>query len=104
MYLNKVASLLDHSALDEVLQNAVKLSLLDPTEMLRREGHLVAEIALDPEYRWAVVGEPKRRYLWILSRTPSLVDETYASILDRITAHGYDISRLETVLQADASD
>jgi hypothetical protein len=29
-------------------------------------------IGLDPEYRRAVVGEPSRKYLWILSRTPKL--------------------------------
>ena len=27
-------------------------------------------IGLDPDYRWAVVGEPGRRWLWVLSRTP----------------------------------
>ena len=27
-------------------------------------------IDLDEDYQWAVVGEPKRKYLWILSRTP----------------------------------
>jgi apolipoprotein D and lipocalin family protein len=32
-------------------------------------------IDLDAEYRWAVVGEPKRKYLWILSRTRSMNDE-----------------------------
>lgn len=61
-------------------------------------------IALDPDYRWAVVGEPKRRYLWILSRTPSLSDSTYAAILDRITELGYDLSRLESVLQASSDE
>ena len=29
-------------------------------------------IDLDPEYRWVVVGEPGRDYLWILSREPRL--------------------------------
>lgn len=29
-------------------------------------------IGLDPDYKWAVVGTPRRDYLWILSRTPSL--------------------------------
>ena len=28
-------------------------------------------IDLDPDYRWAVVGVPSRKYLWILSRTPA---------------------------------
>lgn len=47
-------------------------------------------IDLDPEYRWAVVGEPKRRYLWILSRTPTLDARTYDGILARLPAAGYD--------------
>ena len=29
-------------------------------------------IDLDPDYQWAVVGEPSRKYLWILSRTPTM--------------------------------
>lgn len=60
-------------------------------------------IALGPDYGWAVVGEPERRYLWILSRTPTLEDRTYAAILESATALGYDVSRLETVPQPPAS-
>ncbi len=56
-------------------------------------------IALDPDYGWAVVGEPKRRYLWILARTPELPAETYTDVLARITALGYDVARLERVPQ-----
>ena len=56
-------------------------------------------IALDPEYRWAVVGEPKRRYLWILSRSPQMDEAVYTSIVERIVALGYDVSRLEPMLQ-----
>ena len=29
-------------------------------------------IDLDPDYKWAVVGEPSREYLWILSRAPTM--------------------------------
>jgi len=29
-------------------------------------------IGLDPEYRWAVVGAPSRKYAWVLARTPTL--------------------------------
>ena len=29
-------------------------------------------IGLDPDYRWAVVGTPDRKYGWVLSRTPAL--------------------------------
>jgi apolipoprotein D and lipocalin family protein len=49
---------------------------------------------LDPDYRWAVVGEPGRGYLWILSRTPQMDQAIYESILKRASAQGYDIGRL----------
>ncbi len=49
---------------------------------------------LDPEYRWAVVGEPNRKYLWILSRTPELDREVYEQLVERAAKQGYDVSRL----------
>lgn len=30
-------------------------------------------MGLDNDYRWAVVGNPNRKYLWVLSRTPQLL-------------------------------
>lgn len=51
-------------------------------------------IDLDPAYRWAVVGEPGRRYLWILSREPQIDGATYQGILDRVRAQGYDLTGL----------
>jgi len=48
-------------------------------------------IELDPDYRWAVVGHPDRKYLWILSRTPELEPAVYDDILRRIAAQGYDL-------------
>ena len=51
-------------------------------------------IDLDADYRYAVVGEPDRKYLWILSRTPVLAEDTLQSILDRIKAKGYDLVQL----------
>ncbi|MHC4932247.1 MAG: lipocalin family protein [Planctomycetota bacterium] len=57
-------------------------------------------IALDPEYRWAVVGEPARRYLWILAREPELDAATYDAIVARIRDElGYDTTRLERMPQ-----
>jgi apolipoprotein D and lipocalin family protein len=29
-------------------------------------------IGLSPDYRYTIVGEPNRKYLWILSRTPEM--------------------------------
>lgn len=51
-------------------------------------------VELDPEYRWAAVGEPKRRFLWILSRTPSLSPQTYAEICERLRRQHYPPERL----------
>jgi apolipoprotein D and lipocalin family protein len=51
-------------------------------------------VDLDPEYRWAVVGEPEREYFWVLSRTPSLPEETLEGILGRAREQGYDLADL----------
>jgi apolipoprotein D and lipocalin family protein len=56
-------------------------------------------IDLAPDYSYAVVGEPSRKYLWILSRTPQLNDAAYSEILSRIRQHGYDPSKLVKPLQ-----
>jgi apolipoprotein D and lipocalin family protein len=52
-------------------------------------------IDLDSDYRWAVVGEPDRKYLWILSRDPQLDESVYAQIVERIRGQGYEVSRLQ---------
>lgn len=51
-------------------------------------------IGLDDDYQWAVVSDPTRSTLWILSRTPQLSQETYDGILALIEAQGYDTGRL----------
>ncbi len=58
-------------------------------------------IDLDPDYQWAVVGEPKRKYLWILSRTRSMDDEVYERILAGLPYKGYDPDGLLRTLQPD---
>ncbi|NLI45717.1 MAG: lipocalin family protein [Acidobacteria bacterium] len=56
-------------------------------------------IELDPDYRWAVVGHPDRKYLWILSRTPALEPAVYDDILRRIAVQGYDLKPIITTPQ-----
>lgn len=51
-------------------------------------------IGLDSEYRWAVVGEPKRKYLWILSRSSHMSDADYNEALRIIREKGYDPAKL----------
>jgi len=59
-------------------------------------------IELDPDYRYAVIGNPSREYLWILSRTPTLPAEQYAQLLERIESHGYTLDRLQRTPQPPA--
>lgn len=56
-------------------------------------------IGLDPDYRWAVIGHPERKYLWILSRTPTLDEALYQRLLEELPAKGYDPQRLRRTLQ-----
>ena len=51
-------------------------------------------IDLDPNYRWAVVGAPNRKYLWILARDPRMEEGLYDSIVERIKAQGYALTNL----------
>ncbi|HEX2530569.1 MAG TPA: lipocalin family protein [Burkholderiaceae bacterium] len=49
---------------------------------------------LAPDYSVVAVGDPRRTYLWILSRTPQLPDTAYDEVVNRMTAQGYDTAKL----------
>lgn len=51
-------------------------------------------IAIDPEYQWAMVGEPDRDYLWILSRSPSMERARFEQLKLQATSLGYDLDPL----------
>jgi apolipoprotein D and lipocalin family protein len=51
-------------------------------------------IELAPDYRYAVIGEPSREYLWVLARTRTLPPEDRRAIEARLPGHGYDPARL----------
>lgn len=51
-------------------------------------------IQLADDYRYAVVGEPKRQFLWILSRTPTLDPQDRATINGLLQQQGYDPAKL----------
>jgi len=51
-------------------------------------------ICLAPDYSYAVVGHPERKYLWLLSREPVLQRDTYQSIISKIVEQGYNPDRL----------
>ncbi|GGA69024.1 hypothetical protein GCM10011521_04060 [Arenimonas soli] len=54
-------------------------------------------IALDADYQWALVGEPDRKYFWILSRQPQLDKKTFEGLKARARGLGYDLGELVVV-------
>ena len=56
-------------------------------------------IDIDAQYQLVAVSEPKREYLWILSRTPHVPRDAYETLLQRLQAKGFDLSKLETTAQ-----
>ena len=51
-------------------------------------------IDLDSAYTYAVVGHPKRKYLWILSRKQIIEPKKYQEILQRLEKQSYNTGRL----------
>ena len=45
---------------------------------------------LDPDYRWVLVGEPARRYAWVLAREPKLDAATLEALLSKAAALGFE--------------
>jgi apolipoprotein D and lipocalin family protein len=59
-------------------------------------------IDLAPDYSWAAVGHPSRKYFWVLARTRALDESTYQGVLDRAAAQGFDLSEVTLVAQPPA--
>jgi apolipoprotein D and lipocalin family protein len=50
---------------------------------------------LAEDYGHVLVGDPGRKYLWILARRPTLPEETYQVLLRKAAAQGFAIARIE---------
>ena len=48
----------------------------------------------DKNYQYSVVGEPGRKYFWVLSRTPQMDDSLLNNMLDRAKKQGYNLDKL----------
>jgi apolipoprotein D and lipocalin family protein len=59
-------------------------------------------IGLASDYSWAVVGDPDRRYLWLLARTPHLDTGAVAAAKHAAPANGFDVERLVQTPQTGA--
>ncbi len=51
-------------------------------------------IDLADDYSWAAVGQPSRKYFWILSRKPQLDEAIVQGIVERAERQGYSLSEL----------
>jgi apolipoprotein D and lipocalin family protein len=76
-----------------------------------RGDYWIIELAAD--YSYVVIGHPSREYLWILSRTPTMKPNQYASLLEpdqyasllaKIKTHGYALDRLNRTPQPPESE
>lgn len=52
-------------------------------------------MALDENYRHALVGSDDRDFLWILSRRPTLPDDAFDELVERARRQGFDTDRLQ---------
>lgn len=62
-----------------------------------RANYWIIELAED--YSYAVVSDPGRSTLWILSRTPQMDEQVYSTILSRLNKKGFNISLLKRTIQ-----
>ena len=56
-------------------------------------------IDLDSQYQVAAVSDPRREYLWVLSRTPQIDPKAYADLFQRLKQQQFDIQKLELTSQ-----
>ena len=56
-------------------------------------------IDLDQDYKYSVVSEPGRQYLWILSRSPNMDNQTLETLKAKIREKGFDLGYLKETLR-----
>ena len=56
-------------------------------------------IDLAPDYSWAIVSDPKRKTLWILSRSPEMKDSLYTSLIAKLVNRGFDKDKIVKMVQ-----
>jgi apolipoprotein D and lipocalin family protein len=62
-------------------------------------------LELDREnYQWVMIGSSSPGYFWILSRSPVMPENIYRELLENARQRGYDLSRLQKVLQKDPGE
>jgi apolipoprotein D and lipocalin family protein len=62
-----------------------------------RSNYWIIDLAED--YSYAVISEPGRKYLWILSRTPFMTNSILQHIMESLENKGFDIAHLKLTPQ-----
>lgn len=57
-------------------------------------------LKLDPEYKYSLVGDPDRKFLWLLAREPHPPQAVIDEYLGHARSIGYDLSALITPAQS----
>lgn len=57
-------------------------------------------MSLDENYQYALVGDPSRKYLWVLSRTKVLDDAIYSKLMDHAKSNGFDVDQVIKIDQS----
>jgi apolipoprotein D and lipocalin family protein len=60
-------------------------------------------LSLADDYSWAIIGDRARKYLWLLSRTPTVDEGLYRRLVEEAAAKGYDTGKLARTRNAAAS-
>jgi len=56
---------------------------------------------VDDDCQYALVGEPRRKSLWILCRKTHIEEEVYNQLLEKDKEEGYDVAKLHKTPQSD---
>lgn len=56
-------------------------------------------IQLDKDYKYVLIGDPSRNYLWVLSREKTINEEIYLSLLQTARDNGFDTDKLIRITQ-----
>ncbi|XP_008780210.2 temperature-induced lipocalin-1-like isoform X1 [Phoenix dactylifera] len=56
---------------------------------------------LDENYQYALVGQPSKKHLWILSRQIRMEEDVYNQLVEKAREQGYDVKKLQKTQQID---
>jgi len=57
-------------------------------------------LSLDENYQHVLVGDPSRKYLWVLARTKTLDEATYSRLMDHADKNGFNTGQVLKINQA----